>query len=340
VRQALLAAVRGERPQVAPPLEEPGTPLVEPATAIDVPAETLSLIALASGHGSPGRTTLAVSLAAALGAIAPTVLVDADLSGPSIAAYLDADPTRNLYMLAHAEPESPREWERAIAQETQPLGARSPQGVVLCGVPKPEMRTGIAPRFFERLVGELRQRYRYVILDTGADLLGPEAAVHRTALGLGQQVLLVAAGDVVGLWHGRTALGLLRSHLQVGPDRVALVINRHDRRHHHGRMDIEWALGVPTAAVIPYDHGAAERAITAQRPLVLDGRSRASRAVLDLAERVHGGNIVLPPEPTTDGRARWRRWLTAMRPPWARRNGAAHHAEKGAPDGDYATPVT
>ena len=35
------------------------------------------------------------------------MLVDSDLSGPSIAAHIDADPTRNIYMLAHAEPETP-----------------------------------------------------------------------------------------------------------------------------------------------------------------------------------------------------------------------------------------
>lgn len=339
VREAIEAAVRGERPRMVEPLPAPDAEPAAPKAPVETGASALAVLAVASGHGSPGRTVVALSLAAALGAVAPTVLVDADLSGPSLAAYLDADPTRNLYMLAHAEPDAPREWERAIEQETQPLAARSPHGAVLCGVPKPEMRTGISARFFERLVAELQRRYRYVILDVGADLLGSEAALHRAALGLAGQVLLVASADLVGLWHARTALGLLRTHLQLGPERVALIINRHDRRYHHGRAEIEWALGVATAAVIPYDHGGAQRALAAQRPLVLAGRSRAGRALLDLAERVHGGDIALPPEPARDRRPGWFRRAVPLRLACPRRTGRAEMTEGGRSDGDRVNPV-
>ncbi len=336
VRQALVAAVRGERPRPASPRVKQEQSPPQPAKAPSLPPTALSTIAVASGHGSPGRTTVALNLAAALGAVAPTVLVDADLSGPSLAACLDADPTRNLYMIAHAEPETARDWEHALAQETQPLSPRSPHGVVLCGVPKLEMRTGISVRFFERLVAELQQRYHHVLLDVGADLLGSEAALHRTALRLGQRILLVASADLVGLWHARTVLGLFTGSLQVDLDRLALIINRHDRKYHHGRTEIEWALGVPTAAVIPYDHGAAQRALAAQQPLVLSGRSRAGRCLLDLAERVHGGSIVLPPEPARNGRARWLGWASALHPGRVRGNGPDKSELKGAPDGQYA----
>jgi MinD-like ATPase involved in chromosome partitioning or flagellar assembly len=336
VRQALLAVIRGEHPRPATQRAAAEVPRSEPAGTAHA-SEALSVIALASGHGSPGRTTVAVSLAAALGAVASTVLVDADLSGPSIAAWLDADPTRNISMLVHAEPETPRDWDRAIAQEAQPLHPRSPYGVVLCGVPKPEMRSLIPIRFFERLVAELRRRYRYVILDTGADFLGADVALHRTALALAQQILLVGSADLVGLWHTRTALGLLQNQLALGPERIALLINRYDRRYHHGRAEIEWALGLPAAAIIPYDHGSVQRALAAQHPLILEGRSRARRALVDLAERVHGGSILLPPEikeekrggrlhlPRSHGRVRAQR---------------ARSRDQGVRDGDYVTPLT
>lgn len=336
VRGALLAALRGERPRTDPPGATRDQALPELPRTPSPPPATSSLIALASGHGSPGRTTVALNLAAALGAVAPTVLVDADLAGPSLAAHLDADPTRNLYMIAHAEPETQRDWDRVLAQETQPLTPRSPHGVVLCGVPKPEMRVGLPASFLERLTAELCRRYRHVILDVGADLLGSESALHRAALRLSRQVLLVASADLVGLWHARTVLGLFRGSLQVDLDRVALIINRHDRRYHHGRREIEWALGVPTAAVIPYDYGAAQRALAAQQPLVLEGRSRAGRALLDLAERVHGGSIVLPPEPVRNGGVWWLEWAAALRPGRSRGSSAAKDEGKGAPDGQYA----
>lgn len=259
--------------------------------------QALSVIAIASGPGSPGRTTVALSLAAALGAVQPTVLVDADMAGPSLAAQLDADPTRNLYMVAHAEPEAAWEWDRAIQSEVQPLDrSRSPYADVLCGVPKPDMRGRITRRFLERLLDALQRRYRYVIVDVGSELLGAEGALHRAALGLSQQVLLVCSSDLVGLWRARTTLGLLQTHLQIGTERVGLIVNRHDARFHHGRTEIEWALGATTACIVPYDNVAAQKALAAQKPLVL-GRGRAAKALLEFAERVHGGSVAMPVEP-------------------------------------------
>jgi MinD-like ATPase involved in chromosome partitioning or flagellar assembly len=297
---ALLAAWHGERPRPTPPSVDVSERLVSDTK--ESQRTEVATIAVASGHGSPGRTLVAVNLAVALGAVAPTILVDADVQGPSVAAYLDLDPTRNLFMLGHTDPRTPREWERTIAQETQPLGPRSPQGIALGGVPKPEMRAGISARFFESLLAELRQRYRYVVLDVGADLLGQEVVLHRLALGASDQILFVGGADLIGLWHARVGLGVLDRTLGVPADRVALVINRHDRRFHHRRAEIEWALGRPTAVVIPEDPAHVQKAVLAQRPLVLDRRSLATRQVLDLAGRVHGGTIVLPPEPARKGR--------------------------------------
>jgi Flp pilus assembly CpaE family ATPase len=201
------------------------------------------------------------------------------------------------------------------------------------------MRTAISARFLGRLLAELQGRYRYVILDVGADVLGAEAAVHRTALAQAGHLLLVTAADLVGLWHGRTALALLTSELQSGPEQVALVINRHDRRYHHGRREIEWALGAPAAAVVPYDHRGVQRALAAQRPLVMERRTRAGRALLDLAARAHGGRVVLPPEPGANERARRLRWPAGWFRLRLRRNRVVAKVQKGAPHVDGVARV-
>lgn len=301
------APVEHVRPSAAGAREQAGGQRDEPGMAGPVGAP-FAVIAVAGGHGSPGRTTVAVSLAAALGAVAPTVLLDADSSAPSVAAFLDADPTRSLFMLAHAEPSTPREWARVLESEVQPFSRRSPHGAVLCGVPKPEMRGAVSPTFLEHCVAQLRARYRYVVLDTGAEVFGPEAALHRAALGLADRVLFVAAADAVGLWRAKTALSALRVTTPGAVDGLALVVNRHDWRHHHPRGEIEWNLGLSAAAVVPFDHAGAQRAAGAAEPLVFDGRSRAGRALLDLAERTHGGALLLPPEAGADRRRPTWRW--------------------------------
>ena len=309
VRRALLDAMHGERiqPPVAPARPEPDPTGSSDAETIESAAAAATVFAIAGGHGSPGRTTLAVNLAVALGAVAPTILVDADLFAPSVAVHLDLDPTRNLRMLAHAAPSTSREWESALAEEAQPLGPWSPHGLALCGVPKPELRTAVSPQFVERLLAELRVHFRYVIVDAGADFFGVETVLYRTALSLADQALFVAATDLGGLWHARRALPRVRADARLPSSKIALVLNRHDRRHHYGRAEVEWALGLSAVAVIPHDHDSAQRALAAQRPLILARRSRAARALRGLAERMHGGRLAPLPELTGNGRLHRRR---------------------------------
>jgi Flp pilus assembly CpaE family ATPase len=175
------------------------------------------------------------------------------------------------------------------------------------------MRASIAPAFLERLTAELARQYRYVVIDVGPEWMGTDivAANHRAILASAPQVLLVAGSDLVGLWHARTALDQLERQLGMDRQTVQLVLNRHDPRFHHSRAEVAWHLGAPVAAVIPFDHAAAQRAISQQRPLVVDSNSRASRAMLALAERIHDARLRLPVEPSVHAGAEswWRRLL-------------------------------
>src|SRR5207237_297182 len=136
--------------------------------------------------------------AAALGAVSPTVLLEADLCAPAIAAFLDRDPSRNLCTLAHAVREDPHAWHAALADELQPLSVHSPFSLVLCGPPKRNMRASISPPFMERLVAELAHAYHYVVIDVGPEWAGTDvaAANHCAMMASAQQLLLVSACDL------------------------------------------------------------------------------------------------------------------------------------------------
>lgn len=329
IRTALTSVARDSQPRGRrSPAAEPA-PAPRITNAPNPPGDDpFAIIAVASGAGSPGRSTVALGLAAALGAVAPTALVDADLAGPSLAALLDADPRRNLFQVAYGQPETPAEWDEELARALQPLGLRSPHGRLLCGLPTAAMRAGVSPAFFGRAIAALRVRFGHVVLDLGADLLGADAALHRVGLGLAGQVVLVAAPDLADLLRARAALAALEGQLGIPPERVALIVNRHDRRWHQGRRAIEWALGRPAAALIPHDHAGAMRAKAARRPLVLDRRSRAGSALLELAGRIHGGAIAPPPE----ARRRLLPWFGAKRRAgWSGRQTVLRGA---VPDGD------
>jgi cellulose biosynthesis protein BcsQ len=259
---------------------------------------------------------VAINLAAALGAAGPSVLVEADLCAPAVAAYLDRDPSRNVCTLAHTVREDPRLWSVALDDELQSLGPDPISAVVVCGPPKREMRTSVAPVLMERLIDELARRYRWVILDVGPELLGMDvaAANHRAALARAQHILLIAAADLVGLWHARTAIEQLERVLGLERRQLNLVLNRHDPRFHHSRAEVEWHLGAPVAGVIPMDHVAVQRAVSEQRPLILDNSGRAARAMWTLAEALNEGKLRLPlPRAAVVRPAWWRRIFGAGR---------------------------
>jgi Flp pilus assembly CpaE family ATPase len=256
---------------------------------------------------------LAINLATALGAVAPSVLVDLDCASPCVAAYLNRDPSRNVCTLAHAVREDPHSWSTALQQELQPLHARSPSAMVLCGLPKRELRPSVTPAVMERLIEELARRYDYVVIDVGAELLGMDApaVVHRAALGVAQQILLVTGCDLVSLWHARTALSQFERTLAIDRERVSLIANRHDARHHHSAAEIGWHLGTGVAMAIPNDYGALQRAVAGQYPAVLDPTSRAGRTLLQLAERIHNRVRLPAVDHGSTARTGWRSALPA-----------------------------
>jgi MinD-like ATPase involved in chromosome partitioning or flagellar assembly len=310
VHQAILGSRPGGRVQPRSAASREPLPL-KPA---DRPqAISGGVIAVTGGAGSPGRTTLALNLAIALGAAVPTALVELDLCAPAVAAYVEVDPSRNVCTLAHTVRDDPRAWGSALADELQPLGSSAPNTVVLCGPPKREMRTSIAPPFVDRLLDELAQRFHWVIVDVGPEWLGIEtfAASHRTALSRAAHVVLVSAADFVGLWHARTALDQLERLIELDRGRVNLVINRHDPRFHHSRQEVEWHLGAPVVALVPFDQPGLQHAISEQRPVVLDPASRAGRALVTLAEGLHAGQLRLPLIAAAGSRLPW--WRRVLR---------------------------
>jgi Flp pilus assembly CpaE family ATPase len=337
LRQVLASARTGARVMTRgrAPAQEPL--VLKPADSPQ-PA-TGGILAVTGGAGSPGRTTVAMNVSAALGTAAPTVLVELDLCAPSLAAYLDRDPSRNICTLAHSVRDDPRAWRSALHDELQPLGPAGSQTLVLCGPPKREMRSSLAPGFVEQLIGELSRRYRWVVLDVGPELLGIDApaSVHRAALAAAQRVLLVSGSDLVGLWHARVALDMLER--QVGVDRgsINLILSRHDARFHHTPAEVEWHLGVPVVGVVPFDQSAAQRAVLHQRVLVSDPGGRASRALIAVAEHLNEGKLRMPVEsvPRASPRQAW--WkrvvpLKRMLPPARRPMLIERAALAAAPD--------
>lgn len=271
-----------------------------PVAARVTPARIANVIAVVSGAGAPGRTTIALNLAAALGLRWPTTLLDADTAGPSLPAVLGSrvEPSRNLLTLAYSVHEAGVAWDEALAEQTQVLDPSTPDARVLCGLPAARIRGHLPRGFLSDTLAALAEWQRWVIVDVGTDLAGEEAGparLHRAALAVAGHVILVAAPEALGIQRARQASATL-VRLGIPPANIAVVLNGWDRRLHNTPAEIAWALGEPLRGVIPFDPYRARRALAFQHPLVFDRRSRAGKALLALGGRISGGHLHLSPK--------------------------------------------
>lgn len=257
------------------------------------------VLALVSGKGAPGTTTLAIGLAAALGhQDSRVVLVDSDLRGGGVAPYLDLDPRRGLIGLTVG----PTTDEVVGAELQEASGFR-----VLAGIERPEMRDRVTSEQLVTALAVLREQFQLTIVDVGQSLPGVASDAANTAVRSSDQVLVITTADLAGLWNARHCLRHLQESLGSPRERLGLVINRHAGRHEYGAAEVERALGVRVMATVPDDRKAAMRAARDQLPLIAVGGS-AARQVAALADELTRPPVA-PEERQSDTapRSRWRR---------------------------------
>ena len=266
------------------------------------------VIAVVSGKGAPGKTTVAIGLAAALGnAGRRVVLVDADLRGGNVGPYLDLDPRLGLVGLAFGGNGIS---ERVRIEDELQEG---PGFAVLTGVERPETSSSVSVELLAATVIALRRRFDVVVADAGQAIPVIQPPATDSLLRLADRVLVVTCGDLVSLWNARAAVRHLREGLGLAPEAMAVVLNRREGRGRYGMTEVERALAVPVLAAVPEDRRAARRAVEAQLPITTAG-GRAARELRGLADR-------LTAEPAATG-APARRRRRRLRLPFSARKAA------------------
>jgi Flp pilus assembly CpaE family ATPase len=257
------------------------------------------VLALVSGKGAPGTTTLAIGLAAALGhQSSRVVLIDADLRGGGVAPYLDLDPRRGLIGLTVGP--STDEVVRAELQDGNGFS-------VLAGIERPEMRDRVTAEHLVTAAAVLRDWFDFTVIDVGQALPDITSDAANAVIRNSDQVLVVTTADLTGLWNTRHCLRYLQESLGLMRERMALVINRHAGRHAYGAAEVERALGIRVVATVPDDRKAAMRAAREQLPLSAV-RGSAARQVNALAVALTRPGLGSEERQSdTAPRSRWRR---------------------------------
>lgn len=264
------------------------------------------VVAVWGPAGAPGRTTIAVNLAAEIAAAGHSVaLIDADPYGGAVAPALglldEAPGFASACRLAGGDALDRAELERIAQRYSAPRASFD----VFTGLVGPSRWPELAHDRVTAAIQAIAARSEYVVIDTGfslerdEELTSDQFAPRRNAatfaaIASADRVAAVGLADPVGLSR------LLRGHGDlvdlVEPDRIDVVVNRVRSAalgidaHAQVRQTLRRFAGIADATLLPHDGRATDAAILTARTL----RDAAPRSPLRAALREYALERILP----------------------------------------------
>ncbi len=247
------------------------------APAVERPVgQVLTVFSL---RGGVGVSTIALNMALALGMLwrVESVVVDTALQNGATALMIDLVPRITLADL-HEE-------DAAVMDPDllAPYLLAHPSGLKIMAAPlAPETAELVSTKAVTAAVQALRQAIPYIIIDTGSNF----SELTLAMLDAADLILLVLTPEMVSLRATMATLEVFQS-LGYPKERYAVVLNVNTpSRRALTRKDLEAALQVPLAAIIPYDPDRTIEAINKGQPLMLSAPdSPIAVALADLAFR-------------------------------------------------------
>lgn len=239
------------------------------------------VLAVTSGKGGTGKTTISAAVASCLAAEGKRVLcIDADiglrnldisLGMSDLATIAFTDVMRGSYRLSDATPND----------EIPDL--------LLLTAPITERAESISPQAFGAMLDEVRKEFDYCIIDAPAGL----GAGFELATTFADRVLVVTAPDPASM---RDAAGAADRLTLQGKSNVRLVVNRITPKLFRGMRltvdDVMDEVGLPLIGIVPEDANVVFAAAH-NTPLILYTDQGAAIAALHIARRLEGKKVKL-----------------------------------------------
>ncbi len=239
------------------------------------------LIAIASGKGGTGKTSLCAGFATALAELGETVLcIDCDvglrnldislgLSQEGAISFLDVMQGRYPLEKALQHPQYP-----SLSFLTAPMSCAA---------------DAVDPKAFARLVQAARGHFRYILLDAPA---GVDAG-FKLAAGNADRVLLVTGSDPASIRDAARTAQVLEL---MGKQNVRLIVNRVSKKMAAslGKTidDIMDFAGLPLLGIVPEDPQVVLSAAFG-KPLLQKNKRLAAGACRRIAKRIKGYSVAI-----------------------------------------------
>jgi len=236
-------------------------------------------IAVFSPKGGAGTTTVATSLAVAIRQEAGlrVTLVDGALPFGDVGVFLDLPLTRSIMDL-----QVPLDTLDAELAETALLTHERSGVRVLLAPARPEMADMVTGELLRRVLGALRERAEYVVVDTWSAL--DERVL--TVLEAADKIVLVVTLDLSAIKSARVFLEVA-DLLQFPHEKILVVATRANAPAGLTTADVEAVLGRSLDTCIPDDSATVLCAINEGNPVALSGRGTpVAAALVDLARHI------------------------------------------------------
>lgn len=239
------------------------------------------VITITSGKGGVGKTTTTANLGTALAMQGGRVaVVDADIGLRNLDVVMGLE-NRIVYDLVDVVE------GRARLRQALIKDKRLPE---LCLLPAAQTRDkdAVSPEQMIDLIGQLRNEFDYVLVDSPAGIEGG----FRNAIAGADEVVIVTTPEVSAVRDADRIVGLVEA-AEKGP--ASLIVNRlKPRLVERGEMlsvdDVLELLAINLVGIVPDD----ETIVTSTNrgeAAVYDQQSRAGRAFLDIARRLAGEEV-------------------------------------------------
>jgi Mrp family chromosome partitioning ATPase len=271
---------------------------VEADTAAAQPVASGQVIAVWGPTGAPGRSTIALGLAAELaGSGEEVLLVDADVYGGAIGQMLAMLDESSGVLAAARSAKHGTLGTTELAGHARTLSDRLR---VLTGLPRPDRWPELSEATVDGLLLAARALSRHTVVDCGFNLETDEELSFDTmaprrngatlaVLGQADQIFAVGSADPVGL--ARLSRGVVDLRAAVPSADVRIVLNRWRSGFGWTREElvetVQRLTGTAAVSLLPEDRTACDSCVLHGRTLVESApRSRLRLALRELAELI------------------------------------------------------